>query len=176
MIQPKPYGMSTILETERLRLRKFNYSDASFIVELTNSLGWLAYIGDRNIRTKEDAINYIMNGPLKSYATHGFGLSAVELKTSGELIGMCGLLKRDYLNHPDIGFAFLPDYMGQGYAFEIVSATMNYATEMLAIPTILATVLPANEKSIRLLQKIGLTFSKTFVSPTDGVELLLYSS
>ena len=168
--------MNSILETERLRLRKFNYSDASFILELTNSPGWLKCIGDRNIRTKEDAINYIMNGPLKSYATYGFGLSAVELKTSGKLIGMCGLLKRDYLDHPDIGFAFLPDYMGQGYAFEIASATVNYATETLAISTILATVLPTNEKSIRLLAKIGMTFCKPIMSPVDGAELLLYSS
>jgi RimJ/RimL family protein N-acetyltransferase len=89
---------------------------------------------------------------------------------------MCGLLKRDYLDHPDIGYAFLPEFMGYGYAFEIASATLTYVTQTLNIPTILATVLPTNKKSIRLLEKIGLRFDKTISSPSDNTKLLLYSN
>jgi RimJ/RimL family protein N-acetyltransferase len=166
--------MKCILETERLRLRQLDNGDAAFIFELVNSPGWLEFIGDRHVRTVSDAVDYIQNGPVKSYAAHGFGLSVVELKTDGTPIGLCGLLKRDYLDHPDIGFAFLPDFMGQGYACEIASATIAHANETLNIPIILAIVMPTNERSIRLLEKVGMTFHQTLVSPTDQTELLLY--
>lgn len=168
--------MSYRLETERLVLRPFTETDAPFVLTLMNSPGWLAFIGDRNIRTPEDAVSYLQNGPMKSYGINGFGLSLVGLKTTGTPVGTCGLLQRDYLAHPDIGFAFLPDYMGQGYAVEIASATLTYASETLHIPVVLATVLPANTRSIRLLEKIGLTFSQVIPSPAQGVDVLLYST
>lgn len=126
--------MKYILETERLSLRQLNYGDAPFILELLNSPGWLKFIGDRNVQTEEDAIHYLQHGPMKSYEMFGFGLSLVELKTDETPIGMCGLLKRDYLEHPDIGYAFLAEFMGYGYAFEIASATLAYVTQTLSIP------------------------------------------
>ncbi len=166
--------MKNILETARLILRQFELTDAKFIVELVNTPGWLEFIGDRNIRTDEAAIHYLQNGPMKSYEENGFGLSMVELK-DGTPIGMCGILRRDTLESPDIGFSFLPAFMGKGYAFEIADATLNYAKTKLNVGPILAITLPTNIKSIRLLEKIGLKFKKTVYAPDKDEELMLFS-
>src|SRR5215213_5568163 len=130
--------MDYILETERLSLREFTLVDAKFIVELLNSPGWLQFIGDRYVKTEEKAESYLQNGPIKSYHENGFGLSMVELKENRTAIGMCGIIKRDSLETPDIGFAFLPQYEGKGYAFEIADATLSYAKNNLAIAKISA--------------------------------------
>lgn len=163
--------MEYILETKRLTLRQFTYEDAGFIVELVNTPGWLEFIGDRNIHSEEDAINYLQNGPIKSYRENGFGSSMVELK-DGTPIGMCGILKRDSLENPDIGFAFLPTHMGKGYAFEMAKATLDHATNQLKLKIICAITNPNNIRSIQLLEKIGLTPVKRIPSPTDGTELM----
>ena len=168
--------MNKILETERLRLREFTLDDTQFIIDLLNSPGWLKYIGDRNIKTEEQAVNYLKNGPMKSYAQNGFGLSLVERKEDKKAIGMCGIIRRDNLDSPDIGFAFLPEYNGQGYAYEIAYATLQYANDQLKFSKIAAITLPQNEKSIRLLEKIGLKFIKPFSFPNSQEELLLYSN
>jgi len=168
--------MKYILETDRLRLREFTLNDAEFIVELLNSPGWLQFIGDRNIRTEEQAKNYLENGPIKSYKENGYGLSLVEKKEDNLAIGMCGIIKREFLDYPDIGFAFLPGFNGKGYAFEITSATMDYAKQQLNLAKILAITVSDNSKSIRLLEKIGLKFIKTINLPTSKEELLLYST
>ena len=168
--------MKYILETERLRLREFNLDDSEFIIELLNSPGWLKFIGDRNVRTTEQAKYYLENGPLKSYEINGYGLSLVEKKDDSKAIGMCGILNRDSLDNPDIGFAFLPDFSGQGYALEIASATMIYAKDKLGISKIAAITVAGNLKSIRLLEKIGLKYNKEFRFPNSEEELLLYSS
>jgi RimJ/RimL family protein N-acetyltransferase len=167
--------MKPILETERLFLREFTLDDTAFIIELLNSPGWIKYIGDRNIKTEQQALAYLHNGPLKSYQQNGFGLSMVEKKEGHVPIGMCGIIKRETLNNPDIGFAFLPEYYGQGYALEIASATLNYAKQTLGLPVISAITLPGNSRSVRLLEKIGLQFSKTIVFPGSEEELLLYN-
>lgn len=168
--------MKLILETERLRLREFSLKDKEFIVELLNSPGWLQFIGDRNVKTAEQARNYLENGPMKSYRENGYGLYMVEKKDDNQGIGMCGILNRDTLDHPDIGFAFLPAYNGKGYAYEIASATLTYATHQLNLPTIAAITAPGNARSIRLLEKIGLRFSKTITLPNSTEELRLYSN
>jgi RimJ/RimL family protein N-acetyltransferase len=167
--------MKYILETERLTLREFIPADAPFILELVNSPGWLQFIGDRNIHTTDQAIAYLENGPIKSYAENGFGLAMVEIKDSKIPIGMCGIIKRSNLDHPDIGFAFLPGYIGKGYGFEIATATLSYATGQLKLPTIYAITVPHNIRSISLLEKIGLKFIKKINSP-ENEELLLYSN
>jgi RimJ/RimL family protein N-acetyltransferase len=163
-----------ILETERLRLRRFTLDDSGFILALLNSAGWLRFIGDRNVRTVEEARQYLENGPLKSYATNGYGLSLVEKKDDGEAIGMCGFLKRDTLDSPDIGFAFLPDFTGKGYALEIADAVLKHAKEKLGLSEIAAITLPDNVRSIRLLEKIGLTYQQKI--SFAGNELVLYSN
>ena len=168
--------MNYILETERLRLREFTLNDAAFIIELLNSPGWLQFIGDRNVKTEEQARTYLENGPLNSYKVNGYGLWLVERKEDEKPIGMCGIINREYLDNPDIGFAFLPGYHGQGYAYEVVTATMDYANQHLQISKIEAITIAENERSIRLLEKIGLRFSKTFCFPDSKDALLLYSN
>ena len=168
--------MNTILETKRLRLREFQADDTQFIVELLNSPGWLQFIGDRNVRTEDQARSYLENGPIKSYRENGYGLSLVERKEDNRPIGMCGIINRDSLDTPDIGYALLPDFIGLGYAFEIASATLAYAKIILKIPKISAITTPENIKSIRLLEKIGLKFNRKIFFPDSNEELLLYST
>ena len=167
--------MNSTLQTDRLILRQFELSDSKFIIELVNSPGWIEFIGDRNIKTEEAAVHYRQNGPIKSYKENGFGLSMVE-KKDGTPIGMCGILKRDSLDNPDIGFAFLPEFMGLGYAFEIAKATISYAKDNLKVKTILAITVPANQRSIQLLERIGLRFSRIICTPADNQELMLFST
>lgn len=168
--------MKPIIITERLYLRKFNETDAEFILQLLNSPGWLKFIGDRNVRTREQAVNYLTDGPIKSYKLNGFGLSLVVLRFDETPIGMCGLIRRDTLKHPDIGFAFLPGYSGMGYACEIAKATLYHAQNNLKLQTILAITVPHNDRSINLLNKIGMQFDKVIQLPTSTEELLLFSN
>ena len=165
--------MNPILQTEHLLLRQFTLNDTAFIIELLNTEGWIKYIGDRNVKTEEQAKQYLTNGPLKSYAANGFGLCLVALK-DGTPAGMCGLIKRDYLPHPDIGYAFLPQYTGCGYAFEIANAVLQHTFTELKKEKILAITLPENTNSIRLLQKLGLKFEETFVDSTSNETLAMY--
>lgn len=150
-----------VLETERLILRHFNVDDdASFVLTLLNDPSFLRYIGDKKVRSIEDARQYLLNGPLASYELNGFGLYLVEIKDSHTSIGMCGLLKREELPNPDIGFAYLPDYWNKGFAFEAAAAVMNNARERLKLGRILAIVNPDNYASIRLLERLGLQFAE----------------
>ena len=168
--------MTYIIETERLRLRKFTLEDHVFIIELLNSPGWLEFIGDRNVHTPEQARRYLENGPLKSYLVHGYGLSMVETKDDGVPIGMCGILNRDTLENPDIGFAFLPAYHGQGYALEITQAMVDHARHALGLSRIAAITVPGNRRSIRLLEKLGLQYVRSFSFPGSKEVLLLYAN
>ncbi|MBK9982264.1 MAG: GNAT family N-acetyltransferase [Saprospiraceae bacterium] len=168
--------MDYYIETERLILRHLKVSDAAFIVELLNSKGWLEYIGDRNVRTIEQAETYLLNGPIKSYAENGYGLSLVSLKEGNIPIGACGLLKRDYLDTADLGFAFLPEYIGKGYGYESASAVLSFAKHELNISPVLAFTVPNNVASIGLLEKLGFRFEKVFTMPGEEEELLLFSN
>jgi len=168
--------MRYILETERLALREFTTDDMDFIIRLLNSPGWLEFIGDRNVKNDDAAAAYLVNGPIKSYKENGFGLSLVETKSEKIPIGMCGIINRSYLEHPDIGFAFLPEFTGSGYAYEIAKATMDYAKNKLKIDTVLAVTVPANIKSIKLLEKTGFVFTKTITFPDETEELMLFSN
>jgi [ribosomal protein S5]-alanine N-acetyltransferase len=154
-----------VIETERLLLCRLTAADAAFVMELVNEPAFIKNIGDKGVRNLQDAVGYITNGPIASYAQHGFGLYRVELKDSGVLVGMCGLLKRDTLEHPDIGFAFLKRHWGQGYAYESASAVMRYGREVLRLPRIVAITAPDNEGSRRVLEKIGLRFEKMINVP-----------
>ena len=164
-----------ILETERLRLREFTRDDTAFIIELLNSPGWLKFIGDRNVRSEQEAVSYLENGPFKSYHDNGYGLWMVELKDENTPIGMCGILNRDTLETPDIGFAFLPAAQGKGYAYEIAFAVADQAKNKWKIPVLAAITLPANLSSVKLLEKLGFHFEKKFANEA-GEELVLYKS
>jgi RimJ/RimL family protein N-acetyltransferase len=154
-----------ILETERLRLRELDNEDAAFIIELFNTSGWLEFIGERNVKTEDQAIAYLENGPFKSYQENGYGLWAVEKKKDLLPIGICGIINRPPLDNPDIGFAFLPNHLGKGYAFEIAKATLDFANQQLKIPVISAITVPKNSRSIRLIEKLGLTLIREFSFP-----------
>ena len=163
-----------ILETERLILQEFSIDDAEFILTLLNTPGWLEYIGDKNVRTLEDAANYLENVPIKSYRENGFGLWLTLLKNNNPPIGMCGLIKRESLDDIDIGFALLPEYSKLGYEYEIAQATINYANHILGIDKVVAITDSNNVPSIKLFNKLGLQFEKSLnLSENDTV--LLFS-
>lgn len=163
-----------VLETERLLIRRLTADDAEFIFELVNEPAFIQNIGDRGVRTIEDARGYIMNGPVASYEKFGFGLYLVALKDSGVPIGMCGLIKRDVLEDVDIGYAFLKRFWLKGYAYESASAVMEYGHNILGIKRIVAITAPDNAGSIRVLEKIGLRFEKIIDLPQHGGESKLF--
>jgi len=167
--------MKYILETDRLKLREFNFNDALFTIELLNSPGWLQFIGNRNVSNEVQAKSYLENGPIKSYGENGYGLWLVEKKEDNVPIGMCGIINRASLDNPDIGYAFLPEFTGHGYAFEIANATLKLAKDTLKIPVIAAITTDSNLKSIRLLDKLGFKFKRRIFFQDDNEELLLYN-
>ena len=142
-------------ETHRLIVRHFTLADAAFLCRLLNEPSYLEFIGDRGVRSLGDAEQYLRAGPMASYAQNGHGLNAVVLKSSDELIGMCGVLKRDTLPEPDLGYAFLPEFTGAGYAFEAAKVCMQHAKSVLNLPALLAIVRSNNAASIRLLVNLG---------------------
>ena len=153
--------MTVVLETERLRLRHFRTDDAEFILRLLNEPSFKEHIGDKGVRSLEDAGLYLQNGPIDSYKRFGYGLNMVELRESGEAIGMCGLVRRDGLDDADIGYAFLERFWSRGYARESAEAVLTHARETLGLDRVVAIVTPGNHGSIKLLENIGLSFERT---------------
>jgi ribosomal-protein-alanine N-acetyltransferase len=147
--------MKLVKETQRLLLREFTEADHLFIIQLLNSEGWLQYIGNRNITNKEEAVGYINNALRTSYVNNGYGLYLVEIKESNIPAGMCGFVKRDALPVADLGFAFLPEYSGNGFAYESAGAALHYGFGNLKFDKIAGVTMLANGKSINLLKKLG---------------------
>ncbi|MCD9188727.1 MAG: GNAT family N-acetyltransferase [Pyrinomonadaceae bacterium] len=185
-------SVKKILETERLILREIVETDAEFILDLLNQPSFLKYIGDRNVRTVEEAKNFIETRYRVSYAQHGFGLYTVELKSEipdskfqipdleirnpkskspNPSIGMCGFVKRDTLPDADIGFAFLPQFEKKGYAFEAASAVMKYGKEVLGLKRVLAITTQDNESSGKLLDKLGFKYDGLIESDNETLKL-----
>jgi RimJ/RimL family protein N-acetyltransferase len=163
-----------VLETERLVLRWLSTDDAAFILELVNEPSWLKYIGDKGVKTLQDAENYIRKGPVEMYRRLGFGLYLVEIRESHEPIGICGLIKRETLEDVDLGFAFLPKFWGKHYAFESATAAMSYGKNVLGIPRIAAITSQDNRPSEKLLEKLGFRFERNVRLSTSDDELKLY--
>lgn len=162
--------MQNNFKTDRLDLSALTLSDAGFIFELVNTPGWIRFIGDRNIKTDEDANHYtqkIIDNPDVSYFV-------VKLREEQVPIGIITLIKREYLEHPDIGFAFLPNYMKQGYAFEAASVVLNTMIKDPRHTQVLATTIKENTGSVRLLEKLGFFFNKDFEA--ENQQLRLYSA
>jgi ribosomal-protein-alanine N-acetyltransferase len=162
-----------VLETERLVLRWLTAADADFLVALMNDPDWLRFIGDRGIRTADDARRYVETGPARTIARRGFGMYAVALKETGAPIGICGLVDRDWLEEADLGFAFLPHFRGMGYAREAAAATLEHA-RTLGLSGVLAIVSPENHGSVRLLGKLGMDFVRRARPAPDAGEVCVY--
>jgi len=162
--------------TQRLELRHVDAGDAPFMLELLNDPSFIANIGDRGVRTVEDAVRYVQDRMIPSYSQHGYGLYVVELRATGVAVGICGLVKRDYLDDPDVGFAFLPSWRRHGYAHESAAATRAYALDVLGTKRVLAITSPGNSGSIRVLEKIGLRFERMITPPGETGEIRLYTS
>ena len=163
-----------VLETDRLVLRYVTLDDAEFALRLLNEPSFLQNIGDRRVRTLEQASNYLLEGPIKSYQVHGHGMYLVALKETLEPIGLCGLLKRDQFEDVDIGYAFLPEFWSRGYAFESALAVRDYGEQTLGLTRMIAVVSPGNAGSIRLLEKLGFSRAgQTWMQPGES-EVLLF--
>ena len=165
-----------LIETERLILRKLSTDDPAFMLDLLNQPSFIQNIGDRKVRTLDDARQYILNRVVSSYEKYGFGMYLILLKTGDVPIGICGLVKRDGLEAADIGYAFLPQYWSQGYAVEAAAAVLAYARQVLGLKRILGITVPDNIGSVRVLEKIGLKFEKLVKLSPEDVELKLFSS
>ena len=159
--------------TERLIIREADLYDASFLHELVNSDGWIKYIGDRNVKNVQDAVNYITKNYLKSYDENGFGFWIVE-NMEKLPIGICGMVKRPNLDHVDVGYAFLEEFSGKGYAYEASSAVVKLARERFGLKKLVAIVQRDNERSIKLLVKLGFSFEK-MIEFDAGVNLCQYA-
>lgn len=170
----KPHGK--VLETARLALRWLETDDAVFVLRLVNEPSWRRFIGDKGIRTIEDARNYIEDGPIAMYLRLGFGLYLVALKDTGEPIGICGLIKRESLEDVDLGFAFLPAFRGKGYAFESASAVMDYGRHVFGLSRLLAVTAQDNEVSAKLLEKLGFHFERLTRLAPDAAEMKVFAT
>jgi ribosomal-protein-alanine N-acetyltransferase len=163
-----------VLQTERLRLRHMAPDDAAFILDLLNDRAFHRFIGDRGVRTLEAARDYILSASGAAPARPGLGFHVVELRETGAPVGICGLAKRDFLDDVDIGYAFLPQHGGQGYAIEAARGVLAHA-RALALDRLVATVHPENSASIRLLEKLGLRFERMIEVPDSARALHLFA-
>jgi RimJ/RimL family protein N-acetyltransferase len=164
---------SNVIQTQRLALRQLELNDADFILELLNEAAFLQFIGDKGVRTLEDACDYLRKGPMDSYQRHGFGLYAACL-LDGTRTGICGLVKRDGLGDVDVGFAFLSRYRSKGYAVESAAAILQHARRVLGLQRVVAITSPENFGSIAVLEKIGLKFERMVRVAERGPELKLF--
>ena len=165
-----------MLETERLTIRKLTVDDAPFFFELVNDDDWIRFIGDRNVHTISDAEDYIKNRIMASYSQSGFGFYLVSEKSTNIPLGISGFVKREQLEHADVGFAFLPIGRGKGYAYESTKALMDYGKKEFQFTTILAIANNDNERSHSLLKKIGLQFKEHIRLYEEEDEISLFST
>ncbi len=161
-------------ETPRLQLRKVDLSDGPFFLRLLNEPSWLQNIGDRGIRSIADAEAYIRTRILAQYAAHGYGMYVIQRKPEAERIGLCGLVRRDFLPDPDLGFALLPEWAGQGYASEAARCVMSHAHSQWHIERLLAIANRDNSRSLAVLGRLGFAFERLYSTP-EGAELELHA-
>ncbi len=162
------------IETERLLLKLVSVDDTAFIYELYNSPRFIEFIGDRNIRNKDDARNYIINRFLPQIEKSGYGNYIIVRKDDGQKIGSVGIFERDGLDVNDIGFSFLPEFEGKGYGFEAASALIKVALKAFGLKKLSAITTDANIPSQKLIEKLGLKFKKTVRLPDDEEDLRYY--
>lgn len=164
----------TTLQTARLRIRRMTAADAPFMLQLLNEPSYHRFIGDRGVRTVEEAERYILGGPVESHRVHGFGMDVVEERATGVPVGICGILKRAALDSPDLGYALLPEHWSRGYAREAAEAVLRHASGELGLARILAITDPENPGSIRLLQRLGFRREGWIRLPGESIDLHLF--
>ena len=168
------YDPSIICESPRLIVRRLSLEDASFLFRLFNEPSWISGIGDRGVRSVEDASRYIESRTFAQYRSLGYGMNALILKETGAAIGVCGLTLKPYLPCPDIGFAVLEQFRGHGYATEAARAVIDHAAKVLGIQRLAAVRFPDNERSARVLERLGFRFESGDVVTPEAQRLLLY--
>jgi len=161
-------------ETARLRITPFTLDDAPFILRLLNEPSFIQAISDKGVRTLDDACNYLRTGPMASHARHGFALSRVARKDSGEVIGMCGLIRRDGLTEVDVGYALLPEHAGQGFATEAVRAVVDNGACQFALPRVIGVVNPDNIASQRVLEQAGFAREGSVTLPGESTPIFQF--
>ena len=166
--------MNALISTARLTFYKLTENDAPLMLALLNEPSFIENIGDRGVRTLAQAEQYLKDGPLASYQQHGFGMYRVVRAADGSSIGLCGLVSRDYLPAPDLGYAFFPEFGGQGYASEAAAAVYHFGKTVLKLPKIVGIVQASNLASQRVLQKVGLAKQGLVTVPTSGEALDFY--
>ncbi len=166
------------LLTERLKIEQLTPDDAPFMLALLNDSDFIANIADRGVRNETEARQYIIDGPMASYSRRGYGMFAVRLLSSGELAGLCGLVKRPQLEDTDIGYAFLPAFRGRGLALEAARRVWRYATQELGLERIAGLVSPTNSASRQVLEKLGLCYERDIqLGPEErSVQLYLWQA
>ena len=169
-------AVAAVLETPRLRLRRISDDDADFILELLNEPSYIQNIGDRGLRTSDNARSYISNKLRASYDNFGYGLYLVESKEETIPLGISGFVKREVLEHADIGFAFLQRFWSKGYAYESAAGVLGYGRAVLGFDRVLGITAPHNKSSIRLLEKLGLRFERMIQLPGLTTEQKLFST
>jgi [ribosomal protein S5]-alanine N-acetyltransferase len=168
-------GAAPVIVTARLTLRELTVDDAPFVLQLLNDPSFLRYIGDRGVRNLEEAQRYIAKGMVQSYERHGFGLWLVELREHDHPpIGLCGLVSREGLPAPDIGFALLPQWWSQGFALEAATAVMAHARRVVGLTRVLAIASLQNESSVRLLRRLGFRFDSEIRMPGEAQPVGLF--
>ena len=165
-----------IAETARTRIRKLTPHDAPFVLAILNDPAFVEYVGDKNVRSLDDARHYIVTVPMASYERYGFGHYLVELRTTHVPIGLCSLVRRDWLDDVDIGFAFLAAYRRRGYAYEASIAVLDCARHTFGLARIVAIVHPTNAASIALLEKLGFAHSRMTSAPGDSKQLAVFAT
>lgn len=163
-----------ICETPRLRLRTVTPDDAAFYLELVNDPSWIANIGQRNLHTVEAARAALEAGPMAQFREHGYSLYIIERRSDGAPVGMAGLVRRDSLPGPDIGYAVRPAHWGQGYAWEATAAIVRHAQHVLGLRTLYGITSQQNQASINLLNKLGLRYERFSRLPLEGKETNIY--
>lgn len=168
-------GDSFCIETERLLLSRLSLDDAGLMLAIWNDPVFIRFVGDRGIRTFDDARLAMQEGVFRLYAEHGFGPYRMSLKSAGAAVGICGLFRRDGLADTDIGFSTLPQYCGRGYGFEAASAVVEHARIDVRLTRLTALVSPQNVASVRLIEKLGMMFEKMIRIPGDAADVRLYA-
>lgn len=164
------------LETDRLQLRWLSDDDADLMLAIWNDPAFIRYVGDRGVRTLDEALSAMREGVLKLYRDFSYGPYRMSLHDSDEAMGICGLFKRENLEYPDIGYGLLPAFCGKGYAFEAAEAVVRHAREHMRLPELCAIVTPENTRSVHLLEKLGMTAGKSIRMPGDDEDVVLYRS